>query len=134
MTLHMSDTNSVYKLEISSLSISVHHWDIRCAKTQCLDADELCGFSQFVIIPIKCPLERHRSLSKNRRRSTSKLFAAYLQDHEDNISDATMHIGQSMDKVQCKLQNSLVWYYQVQLDRNLSQLLAHCWKHNKLPY
>ena len=107
MTLHMSDTHSVYRLEIPSLGISIHHWDICSAKTQCLGADAICGFSQFVIIPITCRLERHRPLGRNKRGSTSKLFAAYLQDLEDNVSDALKHLGQSMDKVQCKLQNLL---------------------------
>ena len=76
-------------------------------KTQCLGSDAIYVFSQFVIIPITCRLERHRPLGKNRRQSTSKLFAAYLQDLKDNVSDAIKHIGQSMDEVQCKLQNLL---------------------------
>ena len=94
ITLHMSDTHSVYRLEIPSLGISIHHWHISSAKTQCLGADAICGFSQFVIIPITSPLERHRPLGKNRRGSTTKLFAAYLQDLEYNVSDALKHLGQ----------------------------------------
>ena len=120
MTLHMLDTHSVYRLEIPSLGISIHHWDICSAKIQCLGADAICGFLQFVIIPITCRLERHRPLGKNRRGSTSKLFRAYLQDLEDNVSDALKHLGQSMDEVQCKLQN-LLCYYQVTLVCNLPQ-------------
>ena len=102
MTLHMSDTHSVYRLEIPSLGISIHHWDI--CSSQSLGADAICHFSQFVIIPIKCRLERHRPLGKDRRGSTSKLFAAYSQDLEDNVSDAIKHLGKSMDEVH-QLQN-----------------------------
>ena len=102
MTLHMSNTNSVIRLKNPSLDISINHSDICSAKTQCLGSDAMCAFSQFVIIPITCRFERHRPLAKN-RRSTSKLFAAYLQNLEDNVSDAIKHIKQSMGEVQCKL-------------------------------
>ena len=88
----MSDTNSVYRLEIPSLGISIHYWDICSAKIQCLGADAICGFSQFVIIPITCRLERHRLFGKNRRKSTSKLFVWHLQDLKDNVFDAVNHL------------------------------------------
>ena len=118
----------MYRLEIPSLGISIHHWDICSAKSQCLGSDAICGFSQFVIIPITCRLKRHRPLGKNRRGSTSKLFAAYLQDLEDNVLDAIKHLGQSMDEVQCKLQNllSLVLSSQARLQPSvaLSALLG----------
>ena len=39
MILHMSDTHSVYRLEIPSLGISIHHWDISYAKTHCLGSN-----------------------------------------------------------------------------------------------
>ena len=53
------------------------------------------------------PIRTTPTVRQNRKRSTSKLFTAYLQDLEDNVSDAIKHLGQSMDEVQCKLQNLL---------------------------
>ena len=103
----MPDNISVYRVEIPSLGISILHWGICSAETQCLGADAICDFSQFVIIPITCRLNRHRPLGENRRESTLKLFATYLQDLKDNVSNAIKHIGQSMDEEQCKLQNLL---------------------------
>ena len=72
--IHASLTLESYCLEISKLTISIHHWYTCSAKSECLQSDAICGLSEFVIAPQNCQLKKHKPLKLYRQKS-AKLYA-----------------------------------------------------------
>ena len=102
--IHISPTSEPYRLEIPKLAISIHHWYTCSAKSECLQSDAICGFSEFVIAPQNCQLKKHNHLKLSRQKS-AKLYAVYLQDLEDNLTDTIKRLKASINLLRCKIQN-----------------------------
>ena len=67
MIIHASPTLESYCLEKTKLTISIHHWYTCPAKSECLQSDAICGFSEFVIAPQNCQLKKHKPLKLSRQ-------------------------------------------------------------------
>ena len=77
---------------------------IDSAKSECLKSDAICGFSQFVILPYNCQLKKQPLVRRAKpRQHSSKLYAAYLQDLEDNLIDSIKRLEASHNYLQCKI-------------------------------
>ena len=123
MIIHISPTLEPYRLEISKLAISIHHWYTCSAKSDCLQSDAICGFSEFVIAPQNCQLKKHKPLKLSRQKS-AKLYAVYLRDLEDNLTDTIKRLETSINLLRCKIQNILTYTLNTQSKLHPSQTLS----------
>ena len=125
MTLHISSKQEIYRLEVPKFGISIHHWYTCPAKSECLKSDAICGFSQFVILPYNCQLKKQPLVRRAKpRQHSSKLYAAYLQDLEDNLIDSIKRLEASHNYLQCKIQNLLTLTLTIQSKLYPSQILS----------
>ena len=51
MVIHISPKWEYYRLEIFKVAISIYRWYTCSAKSECLQSNVMCGFSEFVLAP-----------------------------------------------------------------------------------
>ena len=90
-----------------------------------MKSDAICGFSQFVILPYNCQLKKQPLVRRAKpRQHSSKLYAAYLQELEDNLIDSIKRLEASHNYLQCKIQNLLTLTLTIQSKLYPSQILS----------
>ena len=109
---------NVYRLEVKTLGISLHS-QIRCPPSvyTCFPKNALCDPTEIVIVPDNCRSVRRlrtaHSATFNTHSSTDPLFASFVTESDDIISETIKNLNADIHFLECQIQSIISTMYSI---------------------
>ena len=118
MSLHSDMRGNVYWLEVKILGISLHS-QIRCPPSvhTCFPKNAVCDPSGIVIVPDNCRSVRRlrtaHSATFNTHSSTDPLFASFITESADIMSETINNLNADIHFLECQIQSIFYTMYSI---------------------
>ena len=134
ISFHSDMRGNVYRLEVTTLGISLHS-QIQCPPSvhTCFPKNAVCDPSGIVIVPNNCcsvrRLQMAHSATFNTHSSTDPLFASFVTESVDIMSETINNLNADIHFLECQIQSPFSTMYSI-LGKSfsgpvLSTLLRH---------
>ena len=128
ISLHSGMRGNVYRLEVKTLGISLHS-QIRCPPSvhTCFPKNAVCDPSGIVIVPDNCRSVRRlrtaHSATFNTHSSTDPLFASFVTESADIMSETINNLNADIHFLECQIQSIFSTMHSI-LGKSLGPVLS----------
>ena len=118
ISLHSDMRGNVYRLEVKTLGISLHS-QIQCPPSvhTCFPKNAVCDPSGIVIVPDNCRsvgrLRTAHSATFNTHSSTDPLFASFVTESADIMSETINNLNADIHFLECQIQSIFSTMYSI---------------------